>query len=75
MRYELWGRVHAALVTLRDERGQGTIEYVGLILLLAVLLGGIVAAAHGSSDKQGIATAIVKKLKDTIDTVGGDGKK
>jgi hypothetical protein len=74
MRYELWGRAHAALVTLRAERGQGTIEYVGLILLLAVLLGGIVAAAHGSADKEGIATAIVQKLKSTIEMVkpGGD---
>jgi Flp pilus assembly protein TadG len=74
MGYELLGRIHAALATLRDERGQGTIEYVGLILLLAALLGGIVAAAHGS-DKEGIATAIVKKLRATIDGLGGDGRK
>ena len=77
MGYETLGRMHAVLATLRDERGQGTIEYVGLILLLAVLLGGIVAAAHGSADKEGIATAIVQKLKSTIEMVkpGGDTAK
>ena len=73
MGYEMLGRMHAALMTLRDERGQGTIEYVGLILLLAVLLGGIVAAAKGSADKEGIATAIVQKLKAAIDKVSPGG--
>ena len=40
--YELMGRVHAALMR---ERGQGTVEYVGLILLLGVILAGVVTAA------------------------------
>jgi Flp pilus assembly protein TadG len=74
MGYELMGRLHASWMALRDERGQGTVEYVGLILLLAVVLGGVVAAAQGFSDDKGIATAVVKKLKDAIDDVGGAGK-
>src|SRR4051812_29167031 len=37
--YELMGRVHAWVA---QERGQGTVEYVGLILLLGVLLAGVV---------------------------------
>ena len=36
--YELMGRAHAALI--RGERGQGTVEYVGLILLIGVVLDG-----------------------------------
>jgi Flp pilus assembly pilin Flp len=68
--YELMGRAHAALTTLRDERGQGTVEYVGLILLIAVVLAGVVKAANGFSDDKGIATAIVDKLKQAIDDVG-----
>ena len=69
MGYELIGRVHAALAS---QRGQGTVEYVGLILLLAVVLAGVVTAAEGFSDDKGIATTIIDKLKDAIKDVGGD---
>jgi hypothetical protein len=51
------------------ERGQGTVEYVGLILLVAVILAGVVKATGSFSDK-GIADAVVKKLKAAIDGVG-----
>ncbi len=33
----------------RDERGQGTVEYVALILLVAALLAGVVAATKSST--------------------------
>ena len=63
--YELMGRVHAA--TLR-ERGQGTVEYVGLVLLIAALLAGVIAA--GTELKGGgLADTVAKKLKDTIDNL------
>ncbi len=68
--YELMGKVHAALAGAREERGQGTVEYVGLILLIAVVLAGVVKAASGFTDDQGIATTIVDKLKGAIDDVG-----
>ena len=68
--YELMGRAHAALVAIRSERGQGTVEYVGLILLIAVVLAGVVKAANGFSDDQGIASTIVDKLKGAIEGVG-----
>jgi hypothetical protein len=65
--------MHVALAGLRGERGQGTVEYVGLILLLAVVLAGVVKAAQGFSDDKGIATTIVDKLKQAIaDTGAGD---
>ena len=60
--YELMGRAHAALA---GEHGQGTVEYVGLVLLIAAVLAGVVAIGdtlHGG----GIAQAVVGKLKDTI---------
>jgi hypothetical protein len=65
--YELMGRAHAAM--LRGERGQGTVEYVGLILLIGVVLTAVVAAGSkaGGGD---IATTIVGKLKETITGVG-----
>jgi hypothetical protein len=64
--YELMGRAHVALAR---ERGQGTVEYVGLVLLLAVLLAGVVTASKSFKDT-GIAEAVVKKLKAAIDSVG-----
>jgi hypothetical protein len=53
----------------RGQSGQGTVEYVGLILLVAVILAGVVKASGSFSD-QGIADAVVKKLKAAIDGVG-----
>jgi hypothetical protein len=71
--YEQMGRAHAALLTARSERGQGTVEYVGLVLLMAVLIAGVVKASNSFSDT-GIAEAVVKKLKAAIAGVGaGDG--
>jgi hypothetical protein len=64
--YELMGRVHARLM---QERGQGTVEYVGLILLLGVVLAGVVAAGK-KLDNGGIATTIIDKLKSTISGLG-----
>jgi hypothetical protein len=71
MAYETMGRLHA-LVARRCTamRGQGTVEYVGLILLVAVILAGVVKASGSFSDT-GIAEAVVKKLKAAIDNVGG----
>jgi hypothetical protein len=66
MIYELMGRAHAAAMR---EGGQGTVEYVGLVLLMAVLIAGVVKASGGFSDT-GIAEAVVKRLKAAIDGVG-----
>ena len=65
--YEWMGRAHAAVVR---ERGQGTVEYVGLILLMGVLIAGVVAAS-GKVGDDSIAKAIVAKLKAAITSVGG----
>ena len=75
MFYELMGRVHAARVgRLRAaERGQGTVEYVGLILLVGILLAGVVTASKGFDDKNSIAGAVMNRLKDAIDSVGING--
>lgn len=74
MPYRTMGWIHANVARLlQDVRGQGTVEYVGLMLLIATLLTGVVAA--GASLKGGgVAKEIVDKLNDTIQSVGG-GKK
>ena len=61
--YEWMGRAHAALI--RGERGQGTVEYVGLVLLIGVVLTAVVAAGSTAGGVD-IATTIVNKLKSTI---------
>lgn len=55
---------------LASDRGQGTVEYIGLILLLAGVMVTVVKTGHDGS----IAKSIVQKVKDTIDDVGGAGK-
>jgi hypothetical protein len=74
MGYELLGRLHGELLAaagrVRGQAGQGTVEYVGLILLVAVIVAGVVKASNGIGDK-GIAETIVKKLKAAVDGVGG----
>jgi Flp pilus assembly pilin Flp len=78
--HELMGRAHAAALhaaraahRLRtDATGQGTVEYVGLILLIAVLIAGVVKASRSFTDT-GIAEAVVKKIKGAIDGVAGAG--
>jgi hypothetical protein len=66
--------LHARLLVLRaaPSRGQGTVEYVALILLVAGVLAGVVAAA-GSFGGKDIGETIVTKLKDAIDSVGSAG--
>ena len=69
MGYRLMGRAHAlALGLRRDERGQGTVEYVGLILLIAAVLAAVVAFGKGLKGDE-LALAIVNKLKHAIDGV------
>jgi hypothetical protein len=78
--HEVMGRAHAAALhaargsralatrACSDSRGQGTVEYVGLILLIAVLIAGVVQASRSFTDT-GIAQAVVKKIKGAIDGV------
>lgn len=79
MIYALMGYTHAVIArrlgqirTLAfGERGQGTVEYVGLILLVSLLMVGMVAAMKGFNGKQGtqLAGVIVDKIKEAVDKV------
>jgi Flp pilus assembly pilin Flp len=67
--YRLMGRGHAALWRLRHEtRGQGTVEYVALILLVALVMAGVVAAMRGFKTDQGqeLGDAIIGKIKEAV---------
>jgi hypothetical protein len=56
---------------LASERGQGTVEYVGLILLVSMLMVGIVAAMKGFNGTSGteIAEVIISKIKQAVNAV------
>jgi hypothetical protein len=71
MRYRTMGLVHARLAGLGDrDAGQGTVEYVALILLVAALLAGVVAATKGTRFGTGqIAETIVKQIKHALDSM------
>jgi hypothetical protein len=83
--YALFGLVHArgarALGAihdrLRDQGGQGTVEYVGLVLLVAALMGGMVAAVGGLGSLSGIgkelAEAITKKIVQGVQKITFSG--
>jgi hypothetical protein len=78
MFYALMGYLHALIHRrvneirrLAGETGQGTVEYVGLILLVSLLMVGMVAAMKGFNGKQGteLADVIVNKIKEAVDKV------
>lgn len=77
MGYRAMGHVHAQLHHLRGrlqaEAGQGTVEYVALILLVAGVLAAVVTAGKKGGDP-GIAKRITQELMDAIGAVGGGGK-
>lgn len=54
-----------------SERGQGTVEYVGLILLVSMLMVGMVAAMKGFQGAQGleIAEVIVSKIRSAVNAI------
>ena len=62
---------HIARARLRSTAGQGTVEYVGLILLVSLLMVGMVAAMKGFSGESGldIAEVIVAKIKSAVQAI------
>ena len=64
-------RIRRLLERGMSERGQGTVEYVGLILLVSMLMVGMVAAMKGFNGKQGteLADVIVGKIKQAVNAI------
>ena len=69
-------RIGAFLYTrwlhLRDNQaGQGTVEYVALILLVALVMAGVIAAMKGFKTDQGqdLGEAILAKIRSAVDKV------
>lgn len=79
MTHRLFARLHAWLTTLLSiasgrlrgtpERGQGTVEYVALILLVAGVLAVAVAAADASGKSFDFGEIVTTELKQAIGKV------
>ena len=56
---------------LSSERGQGTVEYVALVLLIALVMFGVVTAmkTYKFAEGQELGDLIVKKIKDAVSKV------
>jgi len=68
--YRLMGLAHAGLYrtyrSLSAERGQGTVEYVALIMLVAGIMAAVITATKGHTDAS-VMNKIVGKIKTAID--------
>ena len=70
--YRLIGLAHLRLLraglALREGRGQGTVEYVALILLVALVMAGVIAAMKGFRTDEGkeLGDAIIGKIKEAV---------
>jgi hypothetical protein len=64
-------RARLRIEELAGERGQGTVEYVGLILLVSLLMVGMVAGMKGFSGQQGteLADVIVGKIRAAVNKI------
>ena len=53
---------------LLNARGQGTVEYVALILLVALVMAGVVAAMKGFKTDEGqeLGDVIIGKIKEAV---------
>jgi Flp pilus assembly pilin Flp len=74
--YEAVGYMHARAVQaatsidarLRSQAGQGTVEYVALVLLVALVMFGVVTAmkTYRGSEGQELGDLILQKIKEAV---------
>ena len=73
--YRLQGLVHAALAgtaaRAREARGQGTVEYVALILLVALVMAGVVGGHEGLPHRRGQGA---RRRDPAQDQAGGEAR-
>ena len=61
-------RVQQAWADFKDsERGQTMVEYAGIALVAAAIIGAIIAAVGGSD----IGNSVINKIKGAIEGLGG----
>lgn len=75
MGYALAAWVHAAAATMwdrgHDQRGQGTVEYVGMVVMVTLLVAAVAGMAKGWGDAVG--EPLKKVITDSIKRVSRFG--
>lgn len=59
---KMYAVLTARLTVSQDEKGQGTLEYVGIVVVAAILVGAVVDAINGGE----ITAAIKGKISEII---------
>lgn len=75
--YKAMGLMHSQLLyagdrlvqRARSQRGQGTVEYVALILVVALVMVGVVKALDSFDGGKELGNAIIEKIKAGINRV------
>lgn len=64
-------RIPIRCARLRGQAGQGTVEYVALILLVALVMAGVVAGLGGFETDQGkdLADVLLDKMKEAVEKI------
>ncbi|OKK06225.1 hypothetical protein AMK26_09215 [Streptomyces sp. CB03234] len=57
-----WAKTTAAALKRRGDRGQGAVEYVGIIILVGVIIAAVVGSGVGDT----IATNLVTRVTEII---------
>lgn len=73
MGYAVAAWIHAAAVTAwersHDQRGQGTVEYVGMVVMVTLLVAAVAGMAKGWGDA--IGEPLKKVIIDSIKRISG----
>lgn len=67
-------RARRATRHLASEVGQGTVEYVGLLLLMATLLAAVVGASKSLGGQNAIGKKVVENIDKSIDKTAGNAR-
>ena len=59
---KMYAVLTARMTVAQDEKGQGTLEYVGIVVVAAILVGAVVDAINGGE----ITSAIKGKISEII---------
>jgi hypothetical protein len=63
---KMYAVLTARMSVAQNEKGQGTLEYVGIVVVAAILVGAVVDAINGGE----ITSAISNKISEIINAGG-----
>ena len=59
---------------MKEQRGQGTVEYIGIVVMIALLAGGVALASKGWTGSIGKALkdGLVSAIDELVGKLGGE---